>query len=293
MSASLAFEAIGTHWTIDIDDTGYDAECQKKLEDKILNRIEMYDRTYSRFRDDSLIREAGRTPGTYELPEDSNELFSLYRTFYDATNGYVTPLIGDVLDAAGYDATYTLMEKRPLTTPHSWDESIAYAQGKLTTRMPVIIDIGAGGKGHLIDIVGNLIEEEGIGSYTVEAGGDIRYRTTGGEPLRVGLENPFDTESVVGVAHILNESICGSAGNRRAWGNFHHIINPVTLTSPRHLSGVWVVAESTFLADLLTTALFFVPPEEMLEKFSFTYALLDSEGVMTYAPNFPGEFFTR
>lgn len=70
-------------------------------------------------------------------------------------------------------------------------------------------------------------------------------------------------------------------------------MNPFTLTSPRHIRAVWVVADTTFLADMLTTALFFVTPDVLLPHYAFAYAILDREGEMTFSLDFPGEFFTR
>ncbi len=291
MSTFFAFEAIGTRWTIDCEDE-LDEKKYEELKQAIQERIDLYDRTYSRFKLDSLLSRAGATPGVYEFPEDSVELFGTYRDFYEITGGKVTPLIGDVLDSAGYDADYSLRQKRELVTPYTWDEAFTYESSVLTTHKPIIIDIGAGGKGHLIDIVGLLMEEMDIRSYTIDAGGDIRHRSRENASLRVGLEDPTDTESVIGVVEIRNSSICGSAGNRRKWGDFHHIIDPHTLESPRELEAVWAIAKTTFLADLLTTALFFTPPEVLLRSYEFEYAILSHDGMLTYSPHFNGEFFT-
>ena len=204
----------------------------------------------------------------YPVPEDATELFALYRKVYDLTGGSVTPLIGDVLVSLGYE-------------PH-----------RITMHVPAVLDIGAGGKGHLIDIIGRLLEREGIMSYVIEAGGDILQKSVVGTPLRVGLEDPRDATQVLGVAEIINRSICGSAGNRRAWNGFHHIVDPFLLSSPTEISAVWVVADTAFLADILTTALFFASPDTLAPHFDFTYAFVSRDGVWTASPDFPGEFFS-
>ncbi len=290
MASSFAFDAIGTSWKIAIGDELSDAQKDELLR-LVLLRIDAYDKAYSRFRTDSIITLIAERAGVYELPSDSEKLFSLYRKMYDVTEGRLTPLIGDVLVTAGYDKEYSLKQSGALVTPLPWDDVFQYKDGTLTVFKETMLDVGAGGKGHLVDLVGELLEEEGVREYTVDAGGDIRTRGEG-DALRVGLEHPFSNDEVVGVALLKNQSICGSAGNRRAWGEFHHIIDPRTLRSPRHLSAVWVVAEETFLADLLTTSLFFVEPEKLLQHFSFSYALLDSELRLLASPNFPAEFFT-
>src|SRR5690348_10121080 len=99
---TFEFEAIGTHWTIDI---AKELSLEEKafLLQKIMNRIEEFDKAYSRFRQDSLVMKMAREAGEYTLPEDADKMLALYRKMYDVTGGLVTPLIGQVLVDAGYD----------------------------------------------------------------------------------------------------------------------------------------------------------------------------------------------
>jgi len=265
------FEAIGTSWRIDIDAELSSAR-ETELLSRIKKRIDEFDRAYSRFRPDSLVTKMSQKIGTYELPDDALPMISLYKELYDLTGGKLTPLIGNVISDAGYDAVYSLKQKKALEAPPSWDEILEYAHPNLTIRKPVILDFGAAGKGYLIDIVGGVLESEGVISYMIDAGGDIRHR--GSEPAKIGLEDPDDLSKVVGVYPLSNSSICGSAGNRRRWGDFTHIIDPKTLKSPTEIVATWVAAESTLLADGLATALFFTEPEILTAKHPFEYAVI-------------------
>ena len=49
-----------------------------------------------------------RAAGQYHLPDDAKPMFDLYYKLYAATDGKCTPLIGQVLVDAGYDANYSL-----------------------------------------------------------------------------------------------------------------------------------------------------------------------------------------
>jgi FAD:protein FMN transferase len=229
MASQFVFDAIGTHWVVDIFDE-VSLEKEKILLQKISERIEFFDKTYSRFRSDSLITEISKNAGRYLLPEDSTKLFSVYRKMYDLTNGLVTPFIGQVLVDAGYDAKYSLTQQRELSKPLSWDDAIKYNELYLDVMVPTILDFGAGGKGYLVDLVAEVLEENGVRSYCVDAGGDMVYKNVKDESIVVGLEHPEDITKVIGTIKLLNKSLCGSAGNRRTWGNFHHIINPETLS---------------------------------------------------------------
>ncbi len=286
-NTKFEFEAIGTHWVIDINKELSSME-EGSLLSKIQNRISEFDLSYSRFRSDSIVSKMAKYAGEYELPVDADKMISLYRKMYETTDGLVTPLIGNVLEDIGYDAQYSLKENNP-QKPKIWDEVMSWKNPKLTLFEPVLLDFGAGGKGYLVDIVSELIENEGIYDYCVDAGGDMRQR--GGSVLRVGLENPNNTEEVVGVVSIKNQSLCGSAGNRRAWGKYHHIINPETLSSPRDILAVWVVADSTILADLCTTGLYLVDPKFLLDNFQFEYFILFSDFSVDCSSGFNAEMF--
>lgn len=293
MSPSIrpfVFEAIGTTWRIDFYELLAETFAEALLRE-IKARIELFDRTYSRFRPDSLITRMSQSVGTYEFPEDAPVLFSLYKKLYDLSDGLVTPLIGQVLIEAGYDASYSLVPKE-LHRPPTWEETLAFETPRtLRMKKPTMLDVGAMGKGYLIDLVGELLWQRGLRSFCVDAGGDILHRSEERTPLEVALEHPQDPTSAIGVATITNKSICGSAGNRRTWAGFHHVINPDTLRSPDHLLAVWTIAKTTLLADAMTTALFFLPGEQLLKHYDFEYLLLYPNQTVEATPGFPAELF--
>lgn len=251
-----SFEAIGTSWTIEADEIDIE---------KIKARIAEYDKNYSRFREDSLVWKM-RTPGEYTLPDDAKDLFDLYQKLYLLTDGKMTPFIGTVMEQAGYDKDYSLVEKK-LEVPPLWNDAVEYNFPKLIIKQPILIDIGAMGKGHLVDIVGNMIS----GNYVIDAGGDIKVK---GITHVIGLENPDDTNQVIKTLEIKDKSIAGSSGNRRKWGRFNHIIDPFKLESPSEINATWAVADSAMLADALATALYFTDPEELKKHFNFEYYII-------------------
>lgn len=284
----FAFEAIGTHWIISLPD-GLSASMRDNIERAVQERIALFDRDYSRFRSDSLVAEMSRTAGVYTLPEDAQPMLDLYERLYRLSHGAVTPLIGQVLSDAGYDAVYSL-DAKPLSPPPTWDEALEYAYPHLTLKRPALLDFGAAGKGYLIDIVAELLLAAGVSAFIINAGGDIIHRDPAGQPLEIGLENPDNVAEAVGIASLANRSLCGSAGNRRVWGNFHHVMSPFTLSSPRHIKALWTVAGSTRLADMLATALFFMEPAELAE-FDFEYLIIRADSTFEKSAAFPAKLF--
>lgn len=282
------FEAIGTRWQIDLPDQ-VSVEEEARLLRQIQDRIEKFDQTYSRFRPDSLVTKMSLQAGTYTLPADAKKLLDLYQQLYDLTSGAFTPLIGQVLVDAGYDTQYSLQENGQLHQAEKWTDILEYTFPTLTLKKPALLDFGAAGKGYLVDLVGQILQENKIKQFCVDAGGDILYHSD--QLLEVGLEHPQNLNQVIGIAKIKNQSICGSAGNRRNWGKFHHIIHPDTLTSPSHILATWVVAEKAILADGLATCLFFVPSQKLIKDYNFEYLILDKNYQVEKSAAFPAELF--
>jgi FAD:protein FMN transferase len=279
--ASWHFEALGTAWEVATQESlGHD------IRKRVTECIKRYDATYSRFRHDSLASQL-REPGIYKFPADVTELFELYSELYNLTSGRMTPLIGGALEDAGYDAEYSLQTKKiravPALSALGWDSKVT-----MRPTEPVVLDVGAAGKGQLVDEVASLLEQDGCYDYTVDASGDIRTR---GNVQIIGLEHPLKSKVVIGVANVHNKSLCASAVNRRTWANMHHVFDPLSKQPTDTVLATWVLATTTLLADALATALFFVPPKTLLQKYEFSYVIMNKHGVIDVAPDFNGELF--
>jgi FAD:protein FMN transferase len=285
------FEAIGTHWVVEFDQPTPSVVESEVLE-AVRQRIEAYDQTYSRFRKDSVITQISQNTGEYVLPEDSLALFSLYYDLYKRTSGKFTPLIGQVLVDAGYDSEYSL-DAKILHTPDTWESAVEHTDTKLTVKVPTLLDFGAGGKGHLIDLIGEVLHHFRITSFLIDGSGDLLHRTQTEKKVRIGLEHPDNVQQVIGVAELGNGSLCASAGNRRKWGNFHHIIDPTTLQSAERAVATWVIADQALLADALATCLFLEDATTFQPRYEFEYAVLHADYSLDVSAGFTAEFFFK
>jgi thiamine biosynthesis lipoprotein len=282
---SISFEAIGTHWLIDTP-----SQLPAELVARIHERIEAFDKTYSRFRKDSLVWEISQVAGTYTFPDDSAELFTFYEQLYRLTEGKVTPLIGSMLEKAGYDADYSFASVPQKKLP-ALSEVIHRRGNTLEIKQPVTIDIGAAGKGYLVDMVCMLLDAAGIDEYVVNASGDLRHK--GSQENRVGLEDPFEHKNVIGVINVENKSLCASAINRRQWGEGqHHVFDPDLMKPTRKVIATWVLADSTMVADGIATALFFTDPTVLRAAFEYDFVRIQADGSMDYSHAFEGSLFS-
>lgn len=281
-SHRIAFEAIGTRWEIDVFDNISVSEAEN-ISAALKQRINTFDKTYSRFRSDSIIMRLAHNTGRVELPPDAKPLLEFYESLYNITEGKVTPLVGDILTEAGYDESYSLKKKNALSPARRWEDTFAYKAPFLTNSQKVILDFGAAGKGYVVDIIGSLLQDSGLNNYTIDAGGDMLHHTESHAPIRVGLEHPNDPSLVIGVVELKNESICGSAGNRRKWADLHHIIDPLSAKPVHNILASWVLADRAMLADGLATALFFTPAEVLSRHYRFNYVLVRDDMSVEYS----------
>jgi thiamine biosynthesis lipoprotein len=281
---NYSFEAIGTQWAIETN-----VEISSSLKTTIQYAIEQFDRTYSRFRKDSLVTRMSQKAGDYTLPENSKKLIDFYKKLYEITNGKVTPLIGDMIARAGYDADYSLMpETQKLIA--SWDEAIEWKYPVLCIKQPVVLDFGAAGKGYLVDLIAELLDSYSVKEYVVDASGDLRHK--GLVENKVGLEHPLDTTRVIGAIDVQNKSFCASASNRRAWGSgMHHIFDPEKMEPTQEIIATWVVADDAMIADGIATALFFTEPVLLRNTFDFDFVRMYADQSVDYSSYFKEALF--
>lgn len=297
---ATTFDAIGVPWRIGVGDAATPTASFGEpitADDRraVRARIEQFDRDWSRFRDDSLVSRIAREQGSWRLPADADTLLSLYEQLHAVTDGRLSPLVGASLERLGYDAAYRLTPSGdPLPAPR-WTDAISLRREPeglmLDTVVPVLLDVGAAGKGYLVDLVGDLLAARGVTETLVDASGDVRVR--GGRSIRVALENPVDPTKAVGVAELHDAALCGSALNRRAWGEgLHHIVDAVTGRPVADgVIATWAIAETALVADGLATAMFLVDPARLCERFVFEWVRLTIDGRLDASAGFRGELF--
>jgi len=284
--AELALEAIGAPWKITTPDP-----LPQWVAESISARIDEFDSTYSRFRADSLVAAIARESGTWQFPPDAAPLFALYRALYNATEGAMSPLVGARLEDLGYDRDYSLRPRDEVVDVPAWDDIMHWDGTRLITTAPVLVDVGAAGKGYLVDLVAVVLRDAGIDEYLIDASGDLVHR--GETPVRVGLEHPFDPTKAIGICELSNAALCASAPGRRSWGpGLHHILDATTGRPTETVAATWALAPSGLQADGLATALFFAAAPALSARYTFEYVRMFPDSRIEYSRSFPGELFT-
>lgn len=234
-----------------------DAPLADGLHDRLGAFIDTYERTLSRFRDDSTVsrmRTAARG-GVFDFPDWASGLFDLYDALYSGTDGAIDPCVGEDLIRLGYDAVYSFTVEPDarggrLGAIHgrpTWGGDVERHGATLVTRRPGALDFGACGKGYLADLLAGMLGD-GAGhpqpiQYVIDAGGDLLVHTD--EPITIALEDPADPANAVGVVEISQGAFCASSPSRRHWSDaaghqLHHLLNAIDGLPVDDVAATWV-----------------------------------------------------
>ncbi|MDF2492768.1 MAG: hypothetical protein K0Q58_1346, partial [Microbacterium sp.] len=189
----------------------------------------------------------------------------------------------------GYDAGYSFVDRGPRAAPPDWTRLLRWEDGSIALSGEATIDVGALGKGRLVDLVLAVVAPHVDGAVVVDASGDLAVR---GGPERVGLEHPYDPTRAIGVATVTDAALAASAVNRRAWGEgLHHVLDARTGVPVRRIAATWTVASDAMHADAAATALFFDGGPELAAAWDVDWVRMTTDGRLEWAPDTRMELF--
>lgn len=142
-------------------------------------------------------------------------------------------------------------------------------------------------KGWAIRRAARLLDDDGMLSFCVEAGGDIEVRGANdtGQPWEIGLRNPFEPSRLM---RKLALSGCGIATSG-TYIRGEHIWNPLTGKPANAVASLTVVGPDVYEADRFATAAFAMGPggiEFMAGVPGCDAYMVALDGTATYTPGF-------
>lgn len=134
----------------------------------------------------------------------------------------------------------------------------------------VKLDLGAIVKGYVTELTGNFLEANGVYSYIINAGGNVKVgKSYDKEAYVVGITNPDSTNDIFTKVYINNLSVVTSGSYQRYCSLddkvYSHIINPITKYPSSYVKSVTVISEDSMIADIYSTYLYLLPIEEGLK----------------------------
>lgn len=194
------------------------------------------------------------------------------------TEGKLDVTVGPLVNLWGFGPEY-----RPETIPTAQEinearqriglNKLSFSGNKLAKlNADLYVDLSTIAKGYGVDIVAELIEQNGINDYLVEIGGEMRvkgFKHTG-ELWHVAIEKPVNEERAVQQIIVPKDNAVATSGDYRNYyevdgQRFSHIIDPATGKPINHkIVSVTVIHPSSMTADGLSTALMVMGEEKAL-----------------------------
>lgn len=126
------------------------------------------------------------------------------------------------------------------------------------------LDFGGIGKGYIADQAGKCLQDLGIASYLIDAGGDLVVGDAPPNKLGWDIQIPW-TEQVV---RLVNQAVATSGPDYQFFVHkgktYTHIIDPTTGWGIPKAYSTTIIATSGWLADGLASATAILPPDQSL-----------------------------
>ena len=233
--------------------------------------------------------------------------FLLYaRELYQAMDGEMNVMMGAVLriwhdlrDAASDDpgaARLPTEEELSTAAEHTDFSLLEIDEDARTVRIAdpaASIDVGALGKGYATEMAARALEAEGVSSYVLNVGGNIRIIGTkpDGTGWVTGVKDPRNTSEFAIKLRLADTSCVTSGVYERYYTvdgvRYHHIIDKDTLFPAEYFSSLTVITKNSALADALSTALFCMPYDDgaaLAEKLGVDVLWIFPDGEIKYTP---------
>jgi thiamine biosynthesis lipoprotein len=125
-------------------------------------------------------------------------------------------------------------------------------------------------KGYIVDAIAGELERSGIGSYLINAGGDIRTAGSkpGQKPWTVAVQDPSKRGSFPDTVHLTDGAVATSGSYEIYFDRdrlFHHVVDSKSGRSPDLSQSVSVQAPTAMAADALATGVFVMEPRKGVE----------------------------
>lgn len=274
--------------------TGYETSKEKfdEISGELLALLEEYHRLYTIYHRyegmENLCTVNEVKDGAHRVVKVDRKIIDLLlyaKEMYALTNGRMNIAMGSVLSiwhdyrTAGIDEPWNAelppMEALEEAAKHTDINNLVIDEENSTVWISdprMTLDVGAIAKGYAVEMAARYLEENGILTYVINVGGNVRTVGTkpGGEHWLAGIENPNtdSDEPYIAYLGLSGESVVTSGSYQRYYTvgdkNYHHIIDSETLMPAEGFLSVSVVCKNSAMADALSTALFCMTVEDGL-----------------------------
>lgn len=243
--------------------------------ERMVRVIEETEAELSTWRHDSVLSAVNRQPvGEPSLaPPEVCDLLGRVADWHAATGGAFDPAVGSLIDAWGLRAEGRRPDRAALEAAMAVSGlghlAVEPDPCAITRRAAVTLDAGGFGKGEALERVREA-EGDRPGAWLIDFGGQVAVSGAGaGGAWPVAIAHPARRGTPVLDLLLAAGSLATTGGSERDLiledgGQIGHVIDPRTGRTVARPASVTVWHEDAFVADVLSTALYVMGPEEGL-----------------------------
>ena len=270
--------ALGTSFVVSIVEPPGDLDAEQ-LRNDVVAVLQRVDELASTWRDDSelTVFNADQSIDWIPVSDEFCVLLERSQEVSQVTGGAFDLTIGPLVNLWGFGP-----EGQTATPPSAADIEAAQRRvgfDKLETdcnellvrkdEPDLYVDLSGWAKGHAVDQIAEILNEQGFQNYLIEVGGELRVKGQNRESSKwaIGIEAPSTSERVPhAVVNVTNTSVATSGDYRNYFEyegqRFSHTIDARTGRPVTHnLAAVTVIDASAAYADAMATALLVLGPD--------------------------------
>jgi thiamine biosynthesis lipoprotein len=278
-------------------------EASELLTDKIDNEIAKFNLSLNPFNANSIIAKVNNNEDV-EVDSFFTTVFNKSKEVYEKSGGTFDPTVAPLINLWGFG-----FEKSDSISPQIIDSLLNYVgfnkirieNKRVIKDNPAIkLNFSAIAKGYACDIIGDLLESEGVKNYLVDIGREVKSKgkNKNGECWKIGIEKPESpsavvTDEVEKVIQLCKKRGIATSGDYRNYyikdgKKYAHTIDPATgYPSGNGIVSATIVAPDCITADAYATA-FMVLGIDKAQKLAET--LPDTEYFIIYIDSISNEY---
>lgn len=283
--ATLSGQTMGTSYHISFKNNNLD---QTTLQRQIDERLATINQSMSTYDDTATIMAFNRAMAgeVIAIDDDFKKVLADSRTIYTASGGAFDPTVMPLVSLWGFGKQLTAerlasppsdAEIAKVRTLIGLDKVVDETNGIKKTTDGVGLDFSAIAKGYGVDVVAQVLKDNGITDYMVEIGGEVatQGKNPQGKAWTIGIDMPTMNSTVTNRELLTalpmsddNMATSGSYRNFLEYNGVHysHTIDPTTAHPVKNSAlSVTVLADTTALADGWATALSAMPMERAVD----------------------------
>lgn len=309
---SLADTAMGTLVNMTFYSENLPEEELKELEDSLLAEIRGKERDLLSWREESseVFRvQQEMEPAGVSISEELFELLRECREVEEDSDGAFTPALGALTRLWNMDGQ-ALLPSEETRVPseeeiraalgHCGPDHMKLTEGRLFLEEGTFLDLGAVGKGYMLDRIREELSEKASASGkslwgVVSLGGSVLTygEKPDGTPWKVAVADPEDPGETIGCLELEGNWCVSTSGDYERFFEkdgvrYHHILDPSTgYPAESGLRSVTILSESGLLSDALSTACFVLGQErgtKLAEKYGAGILTVDERGEICCNP---------